>query len=221
MIRRAEPLTDAVTFGFPSNVRRRYDCLTRFPKNYLVLGDALCSFNPLYGQGMSVATLEGAALGAILEHSESCDDLWRPFFKEAGRIIASPWMIAVGADFAFEGVTGAKPAGTDLVNRYIGKVHKAASIDPTLCRTFFDVSNLLAEPASLFHPAAMARVAKAMPASRRRRRSAYASPPRRYRGSPSRRDALIAAQRATAAGFRAPGQTVILTGCARGAARSR
>ena len=84
VIKHAEPLTHAVTYSFPSNLRRRYERFTKFPGNYLVMGDALCSFNPLYGQGMSVATLEALALRDCLEHASSVRDVWRPFFK-AGR----------------------------------------------------------------------------------------------------------------------------------------
>ena len=105
VIKHAEPLTQAVTYAFPSNLRRRYEALTRFPGNYLVMGDALCSFNPLYGQGMSVATLEALALRDALERVPSVRDVWRPFFKAAGKIIDGPWMIAAGSDFAFAGVT--------------------------------------------------------------------------------------------------------------------
>jgi 2-polyprenyl-6-methoxyphenol hydroxylase-like FAD-dependent oxidoreductase len=161
VIRHAEPLTDAVTFGFPANLRRRYEQLARFPENYLVMGDAMCSFNPLYGQGMSVATLEALALHDCLERAASLDGLWRPFFAEAGKIIDGPWTMAVVADFAFEGVTGTKPAGTDLVNWYIGHVHAAAATDRIVCRAFFDVANLLAPATSLFRPSIIGRVLRA------------------------------------------------------------
>jgi hypothetical protein len=77
--------------------------------------------------------------------------------------------MAVGSDFAFKGVTGPKPAGTSLVNRYLDRVHEAASTDRTVCRTFFDVANLLAPPTSLFHPRIVARVAVAALTSRPRR----------------------------------------------------
>ena len=158
VIKHAQPLTHAVTYAFPSNLRRRYETLARFPGNYLVMGDALCSFNPLYGQGMSVATLESLALRDCLEHGGPLGDLWRGFFKATGKIIEGPWMIAAGSDFAFEGVTGAKPRGTSAVNWYLDRVHQAASTDRRVCRAFFDVANLLSPASALFRPSILARV---------------------------------------------------------------
>lgn len=160
VIRDAEPLTDPVRYAFPSNLRRRYDRLAAFPDGYLVIGDAICSFNPLYGQGMSVATLEALALDACLETAPAAR-VWRAFFRAAKPIVDIAWGMAVGGDVAFEGVTGPRPAGTSLVNWYIGHVHRAASTDRQVCRVFFDVANLLAPPSSLFRPAVVARVAKA------------------------------------------------------------
>jgi 2-polyprenyl-6-methoxyphenol hydroxylase-like FAD-dependent oxidoreductase len=156
VISRAEPLTEAVTYSFPSNLRRRYELLTRFPNNFLVMGDAVCSFNPLYGQGMSVAVLEALALRTCLEQSASCADVWRPFFNAMGPVIDGPWMIAAGSDFAFEGVTGPRPRGVGLVNWYLDRVHMAASTNRTVCRAFFDVANLLAPASSLFRPSMVA-----------------------------------------------------------------
>ena len=160
VIKDAEPLTEAVKYVFPSNLRRRYERLTRFPGRYLVMGDALSSFNPLYGQGMSVATLEALALEECLNAAPSVDQVWRPFFKAAGGIIDTPWTIAAGGDFAFPGVTGTRPMGTGLVNWYLDRVHRAASVDRRVCRAFFDVANLLQPPPTLFRPGIVARVAR-------------------------------------------------------------
>jgi len=165
VIRDAEPLTDAVTYAFPSNLRRRYERLRRFPGGYLVTGDAMCSFNPIYGQGMSVATLEGLALRDCLDTARSLDDVWRPFFAAAARIIDTPWAIAAGSDFAFPGVKGQKPAGTDFVNWYMGHIHRAASTDRELCRAFFNVANLLEPASTLFRPGVVARVVRGCLAS--------------------------------------------------------
>jgi 2-polyprenyl-6-methoxyphenol hydroxylase-like FAD-dependent oxidoreductase len=158
VIRRAEPLTHAVTYAFPSNLRRHYEKYKRFPGSFLVMGDAVCSFNPLYGQGMSVATLEALALRDCLASATSVRDVWRPYFKAAAKIVDTPWTIAVGGDFAFEGVNGPKPAGTDIVNWYLERVHQAASTNRHVCRAFFDVANLLAPATTLFKPSVMARV---------------------------------------------------------------
>jgi len=158
VVSRAEPLTHAVTYAFPSNLRRHYEKYTRFPSSFLVMGDAMCSFNPLYGQGMSVATLEALALRDCLESAPSVRDVWKPFFRAAGKIVDTPWMIAAGNDFAYEGVTGPKPAGTDFVNWYLSRVHQAASTNRHVCRAFFDVANLLAPAPTLFKPSVMARV---------------------------------------------------------------
>jgi flavin-dependent dehydrogenase len=161
VIRQAEPLTNAATFAFPSNLRRRYDGRTRFPDSYLVIGDAQASFNPLYGHGMSVATLEALVLRDCLEQAASCHDVWRRFFKASRDIIAAPWRIAAGSDFAFEGITGPQAPATTVINWYLDRVHKAASTDRHVCRAFFDVANLLAPPHSLFRPAVITRVTRA------------------------------------------------------------
>jgi hypothetical protein len=108
-----------------------------------------------------VAALEGLALEECLADESSLDGLWRPFIQRASRIIDTPWTIAAGSDFAFRGVTGPKPAGTDAINWYLDRVHKAASRDQVVCRTFFDVANLLAPATTLFQPNVVARVIKA------------------------------------------------------------
>ncbi|HXW04817.1 MAG TPA: FAD-dependent monooxygenase [Vicinamibacterales bacterium] len=161
VIRDAEPLTEAVGYVFPSNLRRRYERMRRFPGRYLVMGDAMCSFNPLYGQGMSVATLEALALAEALSRASTPAAVSKPFFKAASRIIDTPWTIAAGSDMAFEGVTGRRPAGTDVVNWYLNHVHRAAATDRVVCRAFFDVANLLEPAPTLFRPSIVARVVRA------------------------------------------------------------
>jgi 2-polyprenyl-6-methoxyphenol hydroxylase-like FAD-dependent oxidoreductase len=158
VIKTAEPLTDPVAYVFPANLRRHYERLTRFPERFLVMGDAVCSFNPFYGQGMSVAALEGLLLARCLDDDHDTATLSRRFFKEARTIVDTPWTIAAGSDFAFPGVTGVKPAGTDTINWYLSQVHRAASIDRVVCRAFFDVANLLKPAPTLFAPRVLGRV---------------------------------------------------------------
>jgi hypothetical protein len=161
LVTNAEPLTDAVKYAFPSNLRRRYELMKRFPARFLVIGDAVCSFNPLYGQGMSVATMEALALADCLAGMNSIDRLWRPYAKAMSGALNSPWTIAAGGDLAFSGVTGKRAVGSGAVNWYLDRVHRAASTDRSVCRTFFDVANLLKPASTLFAPAVVARVALA------------------------------------------------------------
>ena len=170
MISRLEPLSDITPYKFPGSLRRYYEKLQQFPEGYLVLGDAICSFNPVYGQGMTSAAMQAAALDQTLQASPTLDGLWRRFFKAAAKVVDIPWQLAVGEDFRFPETEGEKPAGVDFINRYITQVHRATHHDPVVYAAFLRVMNLMAAPTSLFHPRLLWRVlrpqAKSQPATR-------------------------------------------------------
>lgn len=150
VVARAEPLTGFNRYRYLFSVRRRYEKLTRFPRNYLVFGDAICSFNPIYGQGITVAAQEALTLQQCL--SMGRDDLGRRFFKAAAKIVDIPWHIAVGNDLRHPQVEGARPAMLRFINWYIGKLHLAATCDGTLATEFLRVVNLMAPPPTLMSP---------------------------------------------------------------------
>jgi 2-polyprenyl-6-methoxyphenol hydroxylase-like FAD-dependent oxidoreductase len=154
--RDAEPLSEVACFRFPASTRRRYERLRRFPDGLLVFGDAICSFNPIYGQGMSVAALQAAALARSL--AAGPEDLAPRFFREAARAVDTPWSLAVGGDLAYPGVEGPRTPLTRFVNWYLGKLQVAARRDARLTRAFHEVANLLAPPPSLLRPAVALRV---------------------------------------------------------------
>lgn len=158
LVRNAEPLSEPVAYKVPSNLRRRYERLTRFPQGYLVMGDALCSFNPIYAQGMSVAALEAVALGECLAQGDV--RLAERFFKQAAQIIDMPWSTAVGNDLRFPEIEGPRNAMTNFINWYISKLHHAAQQDAVLSVAFLKVVNLLQPPPSLLHPSVVWRVVR-------------------------------------------------------------
>jgi 2-polyprenyl-6-methoxyphenol hydroxylase-like FAD-dependent oxidoreductase len=150
LVRAAEPLGEAAAYQFPASVRRRYERLGRFPSGYLVMGDALSSFNPIYGQGMSVAALEALELDAALAPGEN--GLARRFFARAAKVIDTPWSIAVGNDLRMPETTGVRTLPVRIVNAYLGQLHQAAHHDPAVALAFHRVSNLLAPPRSVLDP---------------------------------------------------------------------
>ena len=151
IISKEQPLSDVVTHRFPSSRRRHYQSLQRFPDNLVVIGDAVASFNPIYGQGMSSAALQVNAMTDYLkQHSGAIP--WKSFFQQTAKIIDLPWQVAVGEDFRYPQTEGKKPIGTDIINAYVAKVHRATHHDPIVFKQFVDVLNLVAHPMSLMKP---------------------------------------------------------------------
>jgi 2-polyprenyl-6-methoxyphenol hydroxylase-like FAD-dependent oxidoreductase len=159
VVSQAEPLSDIVPYKFPSSLRRHYEKLARFPQGFLVLGDAICSFNPTYGQGMTSAAMQAVELDTLLAQRQA--GLASHFFRRAAKVVDVPWQLAVGEDFRFPETTGPKPAGIDLLNRYVSAVHRATLVDAVVGKMFIEVLNLLAPPSKLMTPDMMLRVWRA------------------------------------------------------------
>jgi 2-polyprenyl-6-methoxyphenol hydroxylase-like FAD-dependent oxidoreductase len=155
-VRDAEPLTDPVPFWFPASVRHRYERLRRFPTGLLVLGDAVCSFNPIYGQGMTAAAVQAGALQRLLAQGEV--PTARRYFRAIARTIDTPWDIAVGGDLAFPQVPGVRTAKIRLVNSYLPKLCAAAATNVALGRALVRVLGMMDRPEGLLRPDRVLRV---------------------------------------------------------------
>ncbi len=146
----ATPLDDPVPFRFPASVRHRYEYLPRFPAGLLMIGDAVCSFNPIYGQGMTVAAIEATALRDMLRRGSAPPP--RQYFRRIAKMIDTPWDVAVGADLAFPGVPGRRTVTVRLVNAYVPRLHAAARTDSSLGRAFVRVVGMIDRPEGLVRP---------------------------------------------------------------------
>jgi flavin-dependent dehydrogenase len=153
-----EPLAEVCRFRYPESRWRRYDKMRRFPDGLVVLGDAICSFNPAYGQGMTVAALQAQALGDCLR--EGTTDLARRYFRAAAKPIGVAWQFAVGADLSVPEVEGRRPMGLRLSNRFVDRLQIAAETDIAVAEQFIRVVGLLDPPATLLHPKMLLRAAR-------------------------------------------------------------
>lgn len=153
-----EPLDSVATHAFPASRRRRYERLERFPHGLVALGDAISSFNPVYGQGMSVAAIEAVALRRTLASGK--DGLSQRYFKVAGRIVDIAWDLAIGSDLSLPEVEGERPILIRLSNAWAERILKAAELDPYVAEVFGSVTDLLAPPTVLMRPRFVWRVAR-------------------------------------------------------------
>lgn len=154
-----KPLSEFTSYGFPSSRRRYFERLRQVPGGYVTTGDAVCSFNPIYGQGMTCASLEAIALGEVLDkHGDATGAMGRDFYRRISSILATPWRFAAGGDFAFPETQGPKPRGIDLFNGYSRRIQLASKVDPEVRRAFTSVQHLVVPPGVLFKPAMVRRV---------------------------------------------------------------
>jgi 2-polyprenyl-6-methoxyphenol hydroxylase-like FAD-dependent oxidoreductase len=155
-VRDAEPLTEPRANTFPASLRRRYEQLPTFPVGLLVFGDAICSFNPIYGQGMTVAAIEAELLQGCLADGEP--DLAPRFFRAASTAIEPAWRLAAGGDLRLPEIEGPRPLMTRLINRYVGRMHRVAAHDTTVSATVRRVGALLDPPSAVLAPRILLRV---------------------------------------------------------------
>lgn len=158
-LRTAEPLGKIHAYRRTANVRRHYERLTRFPARLAVLGDASCCFNPINGQGMTVAALSAQALDEMLERLRNLDGLGLTFQKRLAKLTDNPWTLATGSDFQFRHTTGKRPgAMAKVMQKYFDRLQEMLSGDPELTRLFLEVMHMIKEPSALVHPRVVGKV---------------------------------------------------------------
>jgi len=165
-IKHAKRLGEIARFGFPASVRRHFERLEAFPRGLLPFGDAICRFNPIYGQGMSVAAQEACLLHRLLETRAEEDDplagLATTFFAEAQALIDGPWAMAAVPDFIHPETRGQRPADFEITLKFGLALTRLASRDPAIHKLTLEVQHLL-KPRSVYRdPALVQRVLAVM-----------------------------------------------------------
>jgi 2-polyprenyl-6-methoxyphenol hydroxylase-like FAD-dependent oxidoreductase len=164
-ISHAKRLDGVARYGFPESLRRHFERLDYFPRGFLPIGDAICRFNPVYGQGMSVAAQEACLLKKIIERLGAGGDpiagLASAFFTEVQPLLETPWSVAT-LDFVFPNTRGQRPADFELTLRYGIALTRLAAEDPAVHKLTAEVQNLL-KPRSVYRdPALVQRVFRIM-----------------------------------------------------------
>ncbi|WP_108920318.1 FAD-dependent oxidoreductase [Mycobacterium montefiorense] len=170
-VKAAQPIGEPSRHRQPSSRWRRYDKMRRFPQGLLVIGDAICSFNPIYGQGMTVAALEALALRDCL--SSGTRDLAQRFFQDAALPIRTAWELSANPDLCLPEIEGTPPLLTRLLNAYVDRVLTAAEYDTEAVNRFVRVTGLIDPATRLLRPGMLWRAALA---NRRRQQHGIEQP---------------------------------------------
>lgn len=162
ILKGAERIDPISHFRFPTSVLRHYELLPSFPERFLVLGDAISSFNPVYGQGMSSAALQAQALGTILEEraksSQGLEGIAGAFFSKAADVINTPWTLAANFDFAYPQTTGTRPPMPSELLRYFLTLDALTAEDIEVHKILVEVFGLARPLSALWDEPARSRV---------------------------------------------------------------
>jgi 2-polyprenyl-6-methoxyphenol hydroxylase-like FAD-dependent oxidoreductase len=162
VMRESTPLTEPLKYTYPESTRYHYENLGEQIDGLLVIGDAYCTFNPIYGQGITIAALEALILRRLLSATEGTDGssagLVSDYFQAAGKLVDEAWETSASSDLRFPEVKGKRRRGAGLINAYGEKFRAAASVDPVLGETFLRVANMADKPAKLLSPGTVLRV---------------------------------------------------------------
>lgn len=141
-------------FVLDENRWRHFERLERLPRGILPMGDSLCRFNPVYGQGMTVAAREAKLLhdivGRVAGEADPIEALQAAFMSEVGALLQAPWNMGVNADFAYATTRGERPERYEESRQFEAALFRAVVADPVIQRAFSDVVQIL-EPFDLLN----------------------------------------------------------------------
>jgi 2-polyprenyl-6-methoxyphenol hydroxylase-like FAD-dependent oxidoreductase len=161
-IKHAEPVTPISSYRAAQNKLQHYERLKSWPDRLIVLGDAACAFNPVYGQGITTAALAAEDLQRCFPQSRiRLDGVARHFQRRLAKINRAPWMLATSEDLRYAGVEGASASpAVKFMHTYINNVLRSATHSKTVRKRFLEVQGMLKGPAAIFRPFVVAQVLK-------------------------------------------------------------
>jgi len=166
---KAKPLSPISGYRRADNVWHHYEKLPRWPENFAVVGDAAMAFNPVYGQGMTLAIMSALTLGESLEKHLASNDTLTGFVniyrKAVAKVQSFAWQLAAGEDMRWSPATEGCSATPGLIEgfrlNFLKKVMVASTKDPAVTEALYRVMNMVASPSVFFRPAMMTRIMRA------------------------------------------------------------
>jgi 2-polyprenyl-6-methoxyphenol hydroxylase-like FAD-dependent oxidoreductase len=161
-----EPLTEPTAYKFPANLRRHYEQMPDFPSGLVAVGDAHCSFNPIYAQGMTTSILGADLLGQHLAAARRAgaprvpQEFSARFQRGLAKLCDDPWALTTGEDFRYPEVQGERPFGLSAIQWYAKRFHQVSTVDPELTLVFNKIANMLAPASDLMKPRILWKVLK-------------------------------------------------------------
>jgi 2-polyprenyl-6-methoxyphenol hydroxylase-like FAD-dependent oxidoreductase len=156
-IRSAEPIAPIRPHRATENRVRRFESAPNLPESFIAMGDAACAFNPVYGQGMTIAALGALTLRQCLHQQRrirpdgSLRGLARRFQKQLAKVNKAPWLMATGEDYRYEGTTGGSPGVmTKFMHWYMDRVLRLATRDVAVRDVLLHVFSMILAPSALF-----------------------------------------------------------------------
>ncbi|MFE5730948.1 NAD(P)/FAD-dependent oxidoreductase [Streptomyces sp. NPDC056528] len=153
---------DVRTYRFVESRRRVHSRLNRFPGGLVVVGDALASVNPVYGQGLTLAALAANALGAHLRSTPFPQSPARDYFRLVEAVVEGAWQLSTAADLAQPHVTGPYPRGHRVQKWVADRLTEASVRDSAVNTRYMGVVNMELPPKALTDPRFLARAARVL-----------------------------------------------------------
>jgi 2-polyprenyl-6-methoxyphenol hydroxylase-like FAD-dependent oxidoreductase len=156
-IKDAQPVTPIAVYKYSANRWRHFERMKRLPEGFIIMGDAVSSFNPIYGQGMSVAAIEAQTLDRCLREEKFAGNhgmisFSQRFQQAVAKDIKTPWLLSTGEDLRYPLAEGKRLLSTHLLNRYMRRVIELTASDPHMAATLLGVRNLIKPLSTLFRP---------------------------------------------------------------------
>lgn len=169
LLKDAKPLSAINGYRRAENIRYHYDRLAQWPENFIVAGDAVLAFNPVYGQGMTVAILGALKLDECLQthlaRNADLNGFAKNFLRELGKVQAFAWQLATGEDTRWLPDTEGYPLKPSMAEsfrlKFLNKVMIASTKDPAVTEALYRVMNMVATPSVFFRPDMLMRIVRA------------------------------------------------------------